>query len=48
MEKLQAPLALLARLMLVFIFIVEGWEKIGNYQGNIWRATACRGRCCRW
>jgi putative oxidoreductase len=34
MEKLQAPLALLARLMLVFIFIVEGWEKIGNYQGT--------------
>ena len=34
METLQAPLALLARLMLVFIFIVEGWEKIGNYQGT--------------
>jgi putative oxidoreductase len=34
MEKLQAPLALLARLMLVFIFIVEGWEKIGHYQGT--------------
>jgi putative oxidoreductase len=34
MEKLQAPLALLARLMLVFIFIIEGWEKIGNYQGT--------------
>jgi putative oxidoreductase len=34
METLQAPLALLARLMLVFIFIVEGWGKIGNYQGT--------------
>jgi putative oxidoreductase len=33
-ERLQAPLALLARLMLVFIFIVEGWEKIGHYQGT--------------
>src|SRR5262249_16846447 len=34
MEKLQAPLALLARLMLVFIFVVEGWGKIGNYAGT--------------
>jgi putative oxidoreductase len=34
MEILQAPVALLARLMLVFIFIIEGWEKIGNYQGT--------------
>jgi putative oxidoreductase len=33
MEKLQAPLVLLARLMLVFIFIIEGWGKIGNYAG---------------
>lgn len=31
MVMLQAPLVLLARLMLVFIFIVEGWGKIGNY-----------------
>ena len=34
METLQAPLALLARLMLVFIFIIEGWGKIGDYQGT--------------
>ncbi|HEX3216223.1 MAG TPA: DoxX family protein [Aestuariivirgaceae bacterium] len=34
MEKLQAPLALLARLMLVFIFVIEGWGKIGNYAGT--------------
>jgi putative oxidoreductase len=34
METLQAPLALLARLMLVFIFILEGWGKIGDYQGT--------------
>lgn len=29
MIKLQAPLAFAARLMLAFIFIVEGWSKIG-------------------
>ena len=34
MVALQAPLALLARLMLVFIFIIEGWGKIGNYAGT--------------
>jgi putative oxidoreductase len=34
MARLQAPLALLARLMLVFLFVVEGWEMIFNYQGT--------------
>lgn len=35
MIKLQAPLACAARLMLAFIFIVEGWSKIGYYEGTL-------------
>lgn len=35
MIKLQAPLVLLARLMLAFIFIVEGWSKVGAYEGTL-------------
>jgi len=35
MTKLQAPLSLAARLMLSFIFIVEGWSKIGYYEGTV-------------
>jgi len=35
MIKLQAPLAFAARLMLAFIFIVEGWGKIGYYEGTL-------------
>ena len=31
MARFQAPLALLARLCLAYIFIVEGWEKIEAY-----------------
>jgi len=35
MNRLQAPLAFAARLMLAFIFIVEGWGKIGAYEGTL-------------
>ncbi len=35
MAKLQAPIALVARLMLAFIFIVEGWGKVGHYGGTM-------------
>jgi putative oxidoreductase len=35
MIKLQAPLVLVARLMLAFIFVVEGWSKIGAYEGTV-------------
>ena len=35
MIRLQAPLAFAARLMLAFIFIVEGWSKIGYYEGTL-------------
>ncbi|MEK1890517.1 MAG: DoxX family protein [Phyllobacterium sp.] len=31
MEKLQAPIALVARLCLAYIFVVEGWGKISAY-----------------
>jgi putative oxidoreductase len=31
MEKLQASVALVARLMLAFIFVIEDWGKLGNY-----------------
>jgi putative oxidoreductase len=31
MERFQAPIALLARLFLVYIFIMEGWGKITEY-----------------
>ncbi|MBB3236576.1 DoxX family protein [Phyllobacterium endophyticum] len=34
MEKFQAPLALLARLFLAYIFVVEGWEKLFRYEGT--------------
>jgi putative oxidoreductase len=34
MEKVQAPLALLARLFLAYIFVVEGWEKLFHYEGT--------------
>jgi putative oxidoreductase len=33
--KLRAPFALLARLLLALIFIVEGWGKITNYSGAV-------------
>jgi putative oxidoreductase len=32
MEKFQAPLALLGRLFLAYIFVVEGWEKLFRYE----------------
>jgi putative oxidoreductase len=35
MTKLQAPIAMVARLMLAFIFIIEGWSKLGNYEGTV-------------
>jgi putative oxidoreductase len=35
MNRLRAPLAFAARLMLAFIFIVEGWGKIGAYEGTL-------------
>ena len=35
MTKLQAPLSLAARFLLAFIFIVEGWSKIGYYEGTL-------------
>ncbi|MEE1610482.1 DoxX family protein [Microvirga sp. CF3016] len=35
MIKLQAPVVLVARLMLAFIFIVEGWSKIATYEGTV-------------
>lgn len=31
MARFQAPVALLARLFLAYIFVVEGWTKISNY-----------------
>jgi putative oxidoreductase len=31
MERFQAAIALLARLFLAYIFIIEGWGKIGEY-----------------
>lgn len=34
MMKLQAPLALAARIMLALLFIIEGWTKIPNYAGT--------------
>jgi len=34
MNRLQAPLAFAARLMLAFIFIIEGWGKIQAYEGT--------------
>ncbi|WP_201837106.1 DoxX family protein [Microvirga zambiensis] len=34
MNRLQAPLAFAARLMLAFIFIIEGWDKIQAYEGT--------------
>ncbi|NTS33097.1 DoxX family protein [Phyllobacterium sp. BT25] len=34
MERLQAPLALLARLFLAYIFVVEGWSKISAYSAT--------------
>ena len=33
MEKLQPPIALLARLLLAGIFVLEGWGKIAGYAG---------------
>lgn len=35
MTKLQAPVALVARLMLALIFIIEGWSKLGDYAGTV-------------
>jgi putative oxidoreductase len=35
MAKLQAPVAFLARFMLAFIFLAEGWSKLGNYGGAV-------------
>lgn len=35
MEKLQALVLLVARLMLAFIFVVEGCSKLGNYSGTM-------------
>ncbi|MEZ0170417.1 DoxX family protein [Microvirga sp. TS319] len=32
---LQAPVALLARLLLALIFVVEGWGKLFNYSGTL-------------
>ncbi|MBV8568022.1 MAG: DoxX family protein [Methylobacteriaceae bacterium] len=34
MERLRAPLILVARLLLACIFVVEGWGKIVNYAGT--------------
>lgn len=31
MERFQAPIALLARLFLAYIFVIEGWHKINAY-----------------
>lgn len=33
--RLQAPFALLARLLLALIFVVEGWDKLFNYSGTV-------------
>ena len=33
MDKLQPPIALLARLLLAGIFVLEGWGKIAGYAG---------------
>lgn len=33
--KLQAPFALLARLLLALIFVVEGWDKLLNASGTV-------------
>lgn len=35
MHKLQDPTALLARLLLALIFVVEGWLKIRSYAGTV-------------
>lgn len=34
MESFQAPVALLARLFLAYIFVMEGWDKIADYAGT--------------
>jgi putative oxidoreductase len=34
MEGFQAPVALLARLFLAYIFVMEGWGKIADYAGT--------------
>jgi putative oxidoreductase len=41
MGRFQAPTALLARLFLAYIFIIEGWGKIGDYAatGNYMEAN---------
>ncbi len=33
--KLQALAALLARIMLALLFVIEGWSKIPNYSGTV-------------
>jgi putative oxidoreductase len=34
MQNLQSLVALAARLLLAFIFVVDGWQAIGNYSGT--------------
>ena len=34
MTQVQAPLALVGRLLLAFMFITAGWSKIGGYAGT--------------
>jgi len=35
MTRIQAPVALAARLMLAAIFVLEGWFKIADYDGTL-------------
>lgn len=35
MQQLQAPAALLGRLLLAYIFVLSGWSKIGGYSGTV-------------
>src|SRR5215218_8737708 len=35
MAGIQAPVALTARLLLAYIFVVEGWNKLAGYAGTV-------------
>jgi len=35
MAGIQAPVALAARLLLAYIFVVEGWNKLAGYAGTV-------------
>ncbi len=35
MDRLQAPIALVARLLLAQLFLIEGWSKVADYAGAV-------------